>query len=126
MKRLVSDYGGGFSSLVLGQFSFRRRALFDPFHNHSAGVFNLNLFSGASGNFYFSSNGALKSTQIWWWINPTPFSLSDGFAYFNSIDQFQVSGYPGNWRGEGFNAIGRGSCTEKILEFYVPAWVAAH
>ena len=102
------------------------RRLYDKWPTHAASFANIAAISGNSGNYYLALGCELKDSNSYLWITNAPMDPDSAFALLNSVLDFQVSNWPGNWEGEGFNAILRGQLQTKINIADYPTWFASH
>lgn len=68
----------------------------------------------------------LVNGDFWWYLNPNPLTIDEATQILNSVNNFQVSGYPGNWKGEGFNKILRQTLTLKMTPAGAINFFASH
>lgn len=104
----------------------RGRSLFDPWNAHAAFPFELGIINGISGNFFLYAGTLLKNGTPYFWISASPMTQDAAGALLYDIQTFQVSNYPGDWTGEGFNAIMRKQLQTKILQTDLTIWQAAN
>jgi hypothetical protein len=104
----------------------KRRALFDAWPSHAAFPPTHGIINGLSGNYAVYLATLLKDGNAYFWISACDMSHDVASAFDASVVNWQVTGYPGNWFGEGFNAVMRPRLITKILQSQLSVWQAAN
>lgn len=94
-------------TLIASENIRRYRHRFDPWPTHCAGFIGCAMVDFEEIYIRFAFDCALKDGFNYNYLGAQFPVGGSGNAWFDSIANFQVPGYPGNWFGEGFNAIGR-------------------
>ncbi len=126
MIQLNTNSFGQTSRAIAPAFAFGRSDKFDKWYVHGTNCFVSGRAETASGKFVIFFGAQLVDGNNYSWPSPL-FTDPDACTDFlNSIIHFQVSGYPGNWQGEGFNFIMRHQLSERIFTSDVSAWLLSH
>ena len=126
MKQLQNTPSGGYASLIVNTQPFRRRQKYDSWQSHSVLYCEILEGQGASGLFYLFFHADLKGFTEWLYTDGLGTSEDDMFSRFDSIRNYQVPMWPGNWEGEGFNYLFRSRLTIKFPFTETSLWLSTH
>ena len=126
MKTLQTDTSGNNYTLVAPTPSYARDTFPDPWPSHATGGVTLTTFRTAAGFGVIGGFFTLTDMSSWAYFSAT---LMDPFGCENlllAVEGYQVANYPGDWTGEGFNALLRPLLDMKLTSSDFAAWLGAH
>jgi hypothetical protein len=126
MKSLVSDGGGGFTTLIAQTALPSRFKKHDPWLKHAYSSFGVGTSQCASGRWVRYVYWGYKSGITF--VFPIGFYATEGDALidYRIWTLYQVPGLPGIYQGEGYNFIERKNELTKINQSNFLAWLASH
>lgn len=120
------NFAGGTQRQVVSNTRPRPKQLHDPWPLHAIFVYGIDFIPAFSGNYYAHFAVVLTDSVLYEYFSPVPMTFLQANTLLNSILNFQVSGYPGDWKGEGFNFIMRQLLTDKTTGVGTTNWLLSH
>jgi len=126
VKKLSDNYAGGQVLTIVTTQGFRKRQRFDAWPTHATFFVTLAGEQASSGNWFMFFHVQLKGNIDFDYTDEVPRTFDQVVQFADDMAFYQVEGYPGNWVGEGFNALMRTNIKTKIPYSSLGTWLGLH
>jgi hypothetical protein len=126
VKQLQTDSTGAQTTFISTNAAAPHHRRFDQWPSHGWNLQGYGESLGQSNAAYFSFITQLANGTEYFYFSAKSFDSDFIQNTLANAFYFQVVGYPGNWKGEGFNYIWKKYLTQKIPYSDYYNWYSTH